>query len=442
MAPRYDQRTRGGSRPAASHPHRARPVQPALRRMRRSRFFYREPGPVSTPFVANLIILLVFGLIMLFSASYATAYYYEGNSYAYIGPQVVYALVGLGVLWFVSHVDYHWLRRWTFYIYGLTLFLLVVVLIPGVGVTLNGCTRWIKIKDVPMPSIQPSEIAKFAVILFTAHLLTSHASRLKNAFYVIILPLALLLPIEFLLFLEPHNSGMILMAGILFVMLFAGGVAMRWFLAGGGTVGLALLAFIVTRKGYVEERLSGWLNPFSDVKDTTLQIAQSLYTIGNGGLFGVGIGNSNQKQLWLPEANNDFIFSVLCEELGFVGALACIGLFAALIVQGVMIALQAPDRYGGLLGIGIMAQITLQVLMNIAVVTNTMPNTGISLPFFSSGGTSMLMLMGEMGVMLSINRAGNVFAEDQRARREEEARQAEAPQQESTDPLSGLNFDF
>ena len=337
-------------------------------------------------------------------------------------------------MWAVSYLDYHWLRQWAYPFYALALVLLVVVLIPGLGKTVNGCTRWIKIQGVPMPSIQPSEVAKFAIILLTAHLLTSHSKRLKSFFHVIVLPIALLLPIEMLLHLEPHNSAIILMAGILFIMLWAGGVAKRWFFMGAGAGGVLMTIFILTRQGYVQERLAGWLDPFSDVKDSTLQIAQSLYTIGNGGLFGVGIGNSNQKQLWLPEATNDFIFSVLCEELGFVGALACIGLFAALIVQGIQISLRAPDRFGALLGIGVMAQITLQVLMNIAVVTNTMPNTGISLPFFSSGGTSLVMLLGEIGVLLSVNRAGSAMVREQRA---EEARRRAAQAEQESSPFEG-----
>ena len=422
-------------RPAgrAGQAGRARTYRAARPLRRRSRFLYKNPGGVQAPFLANLLILLVFGLIMLFSASYATGYYYGGDSYEYIRPQFLYALLGLGVMWMVSYLDYHWLRQWAYPFYTLALVLLVLVLIPGLGKTVNGCTRWIKIEGVPMPSIQPSEVAKFAIILLTAHLLTSHSKRLKNFFYVIVLPIALLLPIELLLHMEPHNSAIILMAGILFIMLWAGGVAKRWFFMGAGAGAMAMTIFILTRQGYVQERLAGWLDPFSDVKDSTLQIAQSLYTIGNGGLFGVGIGNSNQKQLWLPEATNDFIFSVLCEELGFVGALVCIGLFAALIVQGIQISLRAPDRFGALLGIDIMAQITLQVLMNIAVVTNTMPNTGISLPFFSSGGTSLVMLLGEIGVLLSVNRAGSAMARDERA---EEARRAQQEAQEQT-PFEG-----
>ena len=210
-------------------------------------------------------------------------------------------------------------------------------------------------------------------------------------------------------------------------------------LLGAGGVGAVGVVFFLVQKGYVEERLAGWLDPFSDILNSTMQTAQSLYTIASGGLFGVGIGNSMQKNLWLPEAQNDFIFAVLCEELGFVGACLCIGLFVAFIIQCAWVSMHAPDRYGALLGIGITAQIAWQVFLNIAVVTNTIPNTGISLPFFSSGGTSLTMLLAQMGVLFSICRAGNANQALQR-QLEKERQAAERAQREAQQKARRRDF--
>lgn len=385
------------------------------RRLRRPRFFYKKPGRLSPSLVANLLVLLIFGLIMLFSASYVTGYYkHQGDSFYYIRPQAIYAVMGLGAAWLVSLVDYHWLRQWTWPLYAVSLVLLVAVLLmPG----LQGYHRWIQIPG--LPTIQASEIAKFAVILYGAHLLDAHRRKLKKFWYGVALPLLFLAPILVLLKFEPHLSAMVLMVCILLTMMAAGGTGLGWLAAGAGGVGVVGVAFFLAQRGYVEERLAGWLDPFADMLDSTLQTAQSIYTIGSGGLFGVGIGNSLQKHLWLPEAQNDFIFSVLCEELGFVGAVMCILLFAAFILQCAYASLQAPDRFGCLIGLGITAQIGWQVLFNIAVVTNTIPNTGISLPFFSSGGTSLLMLLAEMGVLFSICRAGNAHKDALRQQEKE-----------------------
>ena len=216
--------------------------------------------------------------------------------------------------------------------------------------------------------------------------------------------------------------------------MLVGGSLMRWFiLAAGGAVSAAAVMLLL-RDGYVQERLQGWLDPFSDMKDSTLQTGQSLYTIGSGGMFGVGIGNSVQKHMWLPEAQNDFIFAVLCEELGFVGAMLCIMLFLLLIIQGLVIAYRAPDRFGSLLVVGCIAQVSFQFLFNVAVVTNTIPNTGISLPFFSSGGTSLMLLLGQMGIVLSVCRAGNRKRADERARQEKERQ--EQREREEQDPYA------
>ena len=391
----------------------------AKRKRRTPSFFYRNPGKLDGALPLNVLILVVFGLVMLFSASYATAYYYEGDSYKYIAPQTIFAIAGVGIMFIVSLVDYHWLRQWTYPAYFLTLLMLAAV--PLVGVELNGCKRWLNLK---VCTVQPSELAKFVLILLMAHLMTAHSRRLKHVEYSILLPIAVLAPIEVLLYVEPHKSAMLLMLALTVIMMWAGGVALRWFVCGAGGLGVLGVAYLVHLHGgndYAGNRLQDWLASFEDLTKASDQTVQSVYSIGNGGLLGVGIGNSNQKQLWLSEPQNDFIFSILCEELGFIGALICIALFVVLIVQAVRTAMRAPDRFGALLGVGVAAHISIQVLLNIAVVTNLIPNTGISLPFFSAGGTSLVMLLGEMGVLMSVNRAGNA-AEARRREQEKAAR--------------------
>lgn len=403
------------------------------------RMFYKYPGKVNGGFVATLAILQAFGLIMLFSASYATSLYKFGTSYQYIGPQFFYALVGFGAMWFASRVDYHWLRQFAWPLYWIVLGLLVVVLFME---PIKGCRRWINLSGIP--TVQVSEIGKFSLILLLAHLFARYQKRIEGEFpgagakenfkITILIPGLILLPILALLFLEPHHSAMILMCCIAASIMLVGGSLMRWFiLAAGGAVSAAAVMLLL-RDGYVQERLQGWLDPFSDMKDSTLQTGQSLYTIGSGGMFGVGIGNSIQKHMWLPEAQNDFIFAVLCEELGFVGAMLCIMLFLLLIIQGLVIAYRAPDRFGSLLVVGCIAQVSFQFLFNVAVVTNTIPNTGISLPFFSSGGTSLMLLLGQMGIVLSVCRAGNRKRADERARQEKERQ--EQREREEQDPYA------
>ena len=293
----------------------------------------------------------------------------------------------------------------------------------------NGCYRWVYLPGGM--SLQPSELAKFAVILGTADILDHHQREIKSLFQCVFKPACLLIPILVLLKLEPHNSAMLLMAMIFATMLVcagAGGVKL-WAVA--VPAGAAVLAYFIkslaSGDGYASERLGGvWGLTPTDTAGMLWQTRQSIYAISTGGLFGVGIGNSVQKHQWLPYAENDFIFAVVCEELGFIGAIALIVLFGALIVQGIAIALNAPDFFGSLLGIGIMAQIAWQVFCNIAVVTNTLPNTGISLPFFSSGGTSLILLLAEMGVMVNIGRNGERAAQQREAlRAQHEAAKAE-----------------
>ena len=367
--------------------------------------FYRRPGPVDIAAAGTLVVLVIFGLVMLFSASYATGYYRWNDSFRFIRPQILYALLGLALMFVVSRIDYRWLRGFTGGMYAFTALLLVVVLfMPAIG----GHHRWINIPH--LPTIQVSEIAKFTLIMALANVMDLHRDRMGQAKYGLLAPLTLCGIFCLLILPETHYSAIVLILCITVTMMWSGGVDLKWFATAIAVGSLMLTVVLVTGHDYVKKRFAGWLDPFSDVENTTRQTAQSLYAVGSGGLFGRGLGNSRQKHLWLPEVTNDFIFSILCEELGFVGAAFCIALFAALIIRGVRIALRAPDRFSGLVCIGIVAQIGFQALFNIAVVTNSVPNTGISLPFFSSGGTSLVMMLAEAGILLSISRAGNAAA--------------------------------
>lgn len=370
-------------------------------------FEKEDRGKLSYGFVGTLILVLTYGLIMLFSASYATGYYrFHGDIYHFIRPQAGLAVLGLIFMYIISRINYRSLRYLIKYLYILTLILLVWALYSE---PYNGCYRWVYMFGT---TFQPSEAAKFAVILGTATFADEYHEKRGTLLYGVILPLLPVLPIIFLLYKEPHNSAIMLIVAIAAIMMICGGVMGKWLIP-AGMAAMVLLGMMLTgQDNYVKQRLGAW-NPFGgdNSEEMLYQTKQSLYTIASGGLTGLGIGNSRQKHLWLPEASNDFIFSVLCEELGFIGAVICIGLFVLLIFQGIKIALNAPDYFGSMLGIGIIAQVASQTFFHIAVVTNSAPNTGISLPFFSSGGTSLVILLCEMGVVLSISRAGNARKE-------------------------------
>lgn len=379
-----------------------------------------ERGAVSWGFVGTLAVTLAYGLIMLFSASYSSGYTKYGDIYHFIKPQFIVAVVGFIAMLFMSRINYRALRYLNESFYVVTLVLLVVALfMPSDS---NGCYRWVYFPGGM--SLQPSEMAKFAIILGTADALDKRKEQIRNPWYGIILPALPLIPVLILLRLEPHNSAMLLMCAIFATMLLCAGGGGWWLFAAGAVAaggGLAFYNYLSSSGGYAAERLGGvWGLTPTDTANMLWQTRQSVYAICTGGLFGVGIGNSVQKHQWLPYAENDFIFSVVCEELGFVGALALILLFAALIVQGIFIALNAPDFFGTLLGIGITAQVAWQAFCHIGVATALLPNTGISLPFFSSGGTSLLLLLGEMGVLLSISRAGNARMEARKKQHQEE----------------------
>ena len=357
---------------------------------------------LDVPFLAVLLALLCYGLLMLFSAGYAVALYRRGDAYTYIRPQLLFAVLGLMAMYAASLIDYHIWHKLAWPVLGVSLALLVVVLFMP---EYNGCKRWIVLPG--LGTLQPSEIAKFAVVVAFAHIISLNHDRMRT-FSAGVLPFALILgAVAVLMLLEPHLSGTVLILAIGAVLMFVGGTGLQWFvLAGGLGVGAIAAAVLALPQlvPYAAGRLASWQDPFADPLGEGHQTIQSLYAIASGGMAGLGLGNSRQKYLYVPEPQNDFIFSILCEELGFAGAALAVGLFLLLLLRGVSIAVRARDKFGALLVVGFVVQVVLQVVPNIAVVTNTIPNTGISLPFFSSGGTSLLMLLGEMGVVLSVSR--------------------------------------
>ena len=376
---------------------------------------------------------MIFGLVMLFSASYTTGYLRMGDSFHYIKQQALCMMIGLACMFLMSYMDHRFLRKMVVPGYIIVLAMLAVTLTMA---PLNGCRRWIRFGGL---TLQSSEVAKFEMILLTADI-AARTPQVKfgevplrkwvhhSIVVELIRPILWLVPVLILLVLEPHMSGILLTTAIVGTILLLGGSGgiITWGCAGAALFLLETLLKHVDSIDYLQSRLDGWTQDLSQMTDQTVQ---SLYAIGSGGLKGLGLGNSVEKQLWLPESTNDFIFSVVCEELGFIGAVLIIVLFVLFIVQGLLIAYKAENLYCTMVGIGIMAQIAWQVFCNIAVVTNTLPNTGISLPFFSSGGTSLILLLAEMGVMVNIGRNGERAAqqrEQMRAQREAARAEREA----------------
>lgn len=364
-------------------------------------------GGLDVTFFMFVVILLTVGLVMMFSASYVYASYVNDNPYHYISRQLLWAGIGLVAMFAISKIRYTVYKDFAFSMLLLSLGLLVYALInPDLVEGKEEFKRWIAIPFIGT-NMQPSEVAKIGLILFCAWSMERQQRNIEKKWWMMI-PYASIIGVMCgLVFLENHLSGTILMLAIGGVMTFLGGVKFGWYLLGG--IVLALVAVFIALnpdflKDYAGERIEAWLNEDFDPKGARWQINQSLYAIGSGGLFGAGLGESKQKHLYIPEPQNDFVFAVVCEELGFIGAMFIIVLFVLLVWRGFVIALRAKDRFSSLLVMGICFQVGLQAALNIAVVTGTIPNTGISLPFFSYGGTSLLMLMAEMGMVLSVSR--------------------------------------
>ena len=366
---------------------------------------YQE-GKLDPTFLILVLVLLTVGLICLFSSSYAYALQNYGNSFHFIKKQLFFAVAGVCIMLFLSNVDYHFYKKFAWIIYFLSVIMLIVVLILPPLQEGFDYKRWLKIGSF---SFQPSEIAKFAIILLFSKLIANNSKNMKKFSFGIATLGALLALVCGLVVVETHLSATLLIFAIGVSLMVVGGIKARY-IAGGAVAGVALGAGAILSGvvDYGSTRLAVWRDPWSDVTGSGWQTIQSLLSIGSGGLFGAGLGESRQKYLWVPEPHNDFIFAIVCEELGLVGALVIIALFAALIWRGFIIASRAKDQFGTLMAFGLIIQVGIQAALNIMVVTNTIPNTGISLPFFRYGGPALVMLLAQMGIVLSISRASKV----------------------------------
>ena len=382
-------------------------------------------GPVDLPFLMILMLLVGIGLIMMFSASYASAYYdssasVQNNPLYYIQRQGLFAAAGIVCMYIISKINYQILRPLSIPLLMVAIFLLVLVLTP-LGVEINGAQRWLYTFLLRGPTFQPSEIAKVAVIIFFAARLSKRDTEKKKRFtrrtslgrflnwlekigFLELVPYGVVLAVVLgLVLLEPHMSGTILIMVGAAAVLFVSGIDLKWFI-GLGSLAAAGLTAIIFATDYMTARINLWLDPWLDPRGSGYQTIQSLYAIASGGLLGRGLGNSMQKFLYIPEPENDFVFPIVVEELGLVGGLLVLLLFALLILRGYWLALHARDKFGMLTIVGIITLLAVQVFLNIGVVTNLIPNTGISLPFFSYGGSALMIQLAEMGVVLGISR--------------------------------------
>lgn len=373
---------------------------------RRVKSSFIQQGKMDITFFGLVAILLTVGLVMLFSASYAYSYAYFGNSYRFISKQAIFAVIGFVLMILLSKVDYHFYRKFSWLIYLVSVVLLLVMLILPPMIEGVDYKRWFAIGSF---SFQPSEIAKFGIILLFSHLIASNYKSMKKFTFGILFLGILLAVVCALVVLEPHLSATVLIFLIGITLMIIGGIKLRYVILGAVVgIGGGLTAILTGIVSYGSDRIKYWLDPWADATGLGYQTIQSLLAVGSGGILGRGIGQSRQKYLWVPEPHNDFIFSIVCEELGLIGAMIIILLFCALIWRGFTIAMHAPDKFGSLMAVGLTFQVGLQAILNILVVTNTIPNTGISLPFFSYGGTALVILLCEMGIVLSISRSCNL----------------------------------
>ena len=360
---------------------------------------------------AIIIVLLALGIVMVLSASAPSALSESGNSYKYAGKQFLSAIIGIVAMLIVSKIDYRFYKKFYWIAYWFSCGILFLVLIPGLGIDSGGATRWINL--FALGQFQPSELTKIGLIIFYAGYLSDHKSELRDLVKGFIKPFVFLaIPIGALFFIQNHLSASLVIGAVTCVMMIMAGCKMLYFVLSGmagvcvGSVGLFIL-YATGKGGFRMQRIMSFLDPWADARDVGYQAVQSLYAIGSGGFLGVGLGESKQKFLYIPEPHNDFIFSIIAEELGFLGCVIVIFLFALFIWRGVLIAMKAPDMFGSLIATGVTALIGIQVIINIAVVTSSMPNTGMPLPFFSYGGTALIILLASCGILLNISRASS-----------------------------------
>lgn len=376
------------------------------RKMKTTKIFSIGMG-IDLPFCIIILILLTIGTIMMFSASYAFSYYTQGDSYYFLTRQLIFIVIGLGAMCLMSFFNYNKLHRIAPIVLAISYIALLVVLVLPSD---SGVKRWI---PLGMFNIQPSEVAKFALILFFAHWASKYYNKMQIARYSVLPGVIVFGTTALLLFLEPHYSGIVIIAILTVLMLYIGGMKTKYLFIGFFImVGLVLILAMTGGLSYAMSRMDGWGQALvytdEEMWQTTWQTRNSLYAIGSGGLWGLGLGQSRQKYLYLPEPQNDFIFAIVVEELGFIGATIILLIFALLVWRGITLSLRAKDKFGKLLGIGLTSQIGIQVVLNILVITDWLPNTGISLPFFSYGGSSLIMLLAQMGIVLSISRTANI----------------------------------
>ena len=362
---------------------------------------------IDLPLLIVVLILVALGLVMVLSASSPSALAESGNSYTYFYTQCLAAGIGLVAMILLSQFNYEYFKNFYRLIYLGSVLILFMVLLPVIGSDANGARRWINIGI----GIQPSEITKIGLIISIAGYYSDSRIKKQGIIKSCIIPIvAVAIPILILYVVQNHLSAGIIIACVTVIMIIMSGCQIRYlmYLLGTGLLGAAIIFPFVKDKivnGFRSDRFAAWLNPWENTAGTAYQTIQGLYAIGSGGLFGVGLGESTQKYLYIPEAHNDFIFAILAEELGFVGCAVVLILFSILIARGVSIAVRAKDSFGSLIAIGITALIAIQVILNIAVVTNTIPNTGISLPFLSYGGSSLVILLAAMGVLMNISKS-------------------------------------
>jgi len=362
---------------------------------------FRKRGEIDYIFLSLVLVLLCFGLIMVMSASAPTARTKWDDPYHLVIRQFAFAGFGLIVMMIVSRMDYNVLKKYAPAAVFVSMVLLILVLIPGIGVVYNKSRRWIEFAGI---RIQPSELMKISLILYIARFYQMDPNKMGKLRGYLGSVLAVLICTTVAMMFETHMSGAMIIALIALILLQISGARLFRYLLPIGCVG-AVASYLVLRVSPNRmARLAVAFDPFKDLKGIGWQVGQSLYAISSGGLFGLGIGNSRQKYGYLPEAYNDFIFSVIAEECGFFGVIIIIGLFLLFMARGIKIAMEAPDRFSSLMVVGIILQVTLQAMFNIAVATASFPNTGMSLPFFSYGGTALVILLAEMGVVLSVSR--------------------------------------
>ncbi|MBP3508684.1 putative lipid II flippase FtsW [Oscillibacter sp.] len=391
-------------RPMSREEALARQERQRLRKEKEQESRELARGPIDLPFCLLVLLLTAVGLVMLLSASFPSAYYETKNNdpMHYFTRQGVFAIMGVAAMFLISKINYQRFRGFAKPLLYVAIILLVLVLIPGIGQTRNNATRWIGVGE--LFTFQPSEIAKLAVVLYFSDSISKKKDKMRTTRYGILPYLLIMGVLAVLMMLEPHLSGTVLILGTGAALMLVGGIRWAWVGAAVGFVGGVAALMLTGVIKYGQSRIAMWQNPFIDARGQGYQLSQSLISIGSGGLLGVGLGKSRQKFLYLPEEHNDFIFAIICEELGLIGATIIMLLFAALILRGYWIALHTRDRFGCLLVVGVTTLIAMQTFLNIGVVTGLLPTTGISLPFFSYGGTALSIQLAEMGIVLSVSR--------------------------------------